>query len=156
CSVLSPQPTWELLKAAGSAATMAASSVGAKASNTVYHFHAPVSEVCIEFNPDVPVVDILPALQIELKTHRVDSRVYAAGGGATGCAHWLRYVAYADWDSPPFESSKRLYLRNAALTLQRADGRVLSHSQYDAGTGVLSGKWAPTRQKLAPVVTALI
>ena len=43
-----------------------------------------------------------------------------------------------------------------ALTLYLADGRVLSQSEYSVGDGMFSGKWAPTRKKLAPVVTALI
>lgn len=156
CAILSPAPTWELIKAGGSVASQAIASGGAKASNTVYHLHAPVSTVCIEFNPDTPVADILPALQVELKAHAVDSRIYADSSAHSGCAHWLRYTAYIDWDQRPFDSQLSAYLRFATLTLSRADGSVLSQSQYDAGDGVMSGKWATTRNKLAPVVKALI
>lgn len=156
CSLISPAPTWELVKAAGSAAHMAVSGTGAKASNTVYHLHAAPAEVCIEFNPDAQVADILPALQLELKTHGVNSRVYAPGSSSPACTHWLRYVAFVDWDSQAFDDEKRLYMRHAALTLYLADGHVLSQSEYRVGDGMFSGKWAPTRKKLAPVVTALI
>lgn len=156
CSVLSPVPSWELVKAAGSAAGVAVSSGGAKASGTVYHLHAQVSEVCIELNPDAPMADLLPALQQELRQHLVSSRVYMPGVAPGDCAHWVRYVAYVDWDLPPLDSQQRMYLRHATLTLHRSDGRLLSHSQYDAGNGYWTGKWASTREKLAPVVSAML
>lgn len=156
CSILSPVPTWELIKAVGGASGLAMASGGAKASNTVFHHHAPISAVCIEFNPNTPLADLLPALQIELKKHAVDSRIYESGTARSACPNWLRYTAYVDYDTRPFGSAPRLYLRVATLTLSRADGSVLSQSQYDADDGLVSGKWASTREKLSPVVTALI
>ena len=156
CSVITPVPTWELIKATGAAASVAAGQAGARATQTVYHLHAPPSMVCIEFNPDTPVADILPALQLELKSHAVDSRIYGDSSLRGACTHWLRYTAYIGWDTRLYDKQQRAYLRLATLTLSRADGRVLSQSQYDAGEGWMSGKWATTRDKLAPVVTALI
>ncbi len=156
CAVLSPVPTWELVKAAGTATSVAVASKGAAASNTVYHLHAKPSEVCIEFNQGVPLADMLPALQLELKRHEVDSRVFPAGTVLDECAYWLRYSASVEWEVKPFASRQSRYLAGAALALQRADGRVLSSSEYDVGDGLLTGKWASTREKLAPVVTALL
>ena len=156
CSVISPAPTWELVKAAGSAANLALVGRGARASNTVYTPHALPAQVCIEYSPQPPLADWLPALQIELKRHAIDSRVFPPATPVDGCTHWLRYAATTDWETPPMESRPVHQLTHARLSLQRADGRVLSTSEYVAGSGLLSGKWGSTRDKLAPVVTALL
>lgn len=156
CSVLSPAPTWELVKAAGAAAGLGVSARGAAARDTVYHLHARPAQVCIEFNAGVPVPDLLPALQNELRRHAVDSRVFAPGTSAAHCRHWLRYEATAAWDTPPFGSDQRRYLASTTLSLHESAGRVLSTSGYDVGDGWFTGKWASTREKLAPVVAALL
>lgn len=156
CSVLSPWPTLELVKVVGSATQVAALQVGASSSNTVYHLHAKPRQVCIEFNPGVPVEDLLPALQNELKGHAVQSRVLAAGTDSAACSHWLRYAASVAWDHKPFDDRMSRYIAHAVLSLSQSDGRVLSTSEYQVGDGWWTGKWAGTRDKLAPVVTALL
>jgi hypothetical protein len=163
CSIFSPVPLWELAKGAGQAVSLAMPYTGTQASNTVYHLHPAFDAVCIEFNPDAAVPDVLPALQMELRRHQIESRVYdygplTAGVLADQCPVWLRYDAYVEWDIPPLSSTWRAYVRTADLTLRRADGQVLSSSQYElaGGIGMGMGKWASTQSKLAPVVTALI
>lgn len=157
CSILSPVPLWEVTKVAGSAAGVAIDYGPSRASQTVYHLHPSFRQLCIEFNPDAPTEEIVPALQAELRSHQVDSRVYERGSRLTECRVWLRYAAQIEWGSPPFRDGWRPYLSSAALTLQTADGTVLSSSRYELDGGVLaSGKWTATRSKLAPVVTALL
>jgi len=151
CSMLSPMVGWELVKTGGSAAL---AYQPPKPSNTVHHGDAPVKDVCVEYNRDMPLDELVPALQAELKSQGVESRVYDVGSGQHGCAHWLRYVGSIEWGVPPLGHEHRAYLSNAALSLHRADGRLLSSSAYAGDSGL--GRWASTRKKIAPVVKALI
>ncbi len=155
CSVLSPVPAWEALKAAGQMAGLAMAQGGAQASQTVHHGEPPPRRVCIELNPYTPMAELVPTLQTELRRHAIDSRVYAAGEGAPDCAHWLRYSAQIDWGTPPWSQDSRAYLRRLQLLLVHGDGRVMSTSQYDGDRGP-TGRWAATQQKLQPVVRALV
>ena len=157
CAVLSPLPAWELVKGAGAATSTAlATTAPAKASNTVHHGDAPVRAVCIEFNRNAPLEDLVPALQVELKGQGVDSRVYEPGTGLQQCGVWLRYVATIEWGVPPMASGYRANLSAASLSLHRSDGTLLSTSSYVADENFGLARWAGTRNKLAPVVKALI
>lgn len=161
CSIVSPMPLWELAKSAGVAASNALPYAPIDASNTVYHLHPAFTNLCIEYNPETPVSDVVPALQIELRKHQVESRVYEAGPLTAStlseqCKVWLKYSAYIAWDTPPMSSAYKSYVTTAALTLRDANGAVLSSSHYELGTGFGVSKWASTQRKLAPVVTALL
>jgi len=157
CSVISPHPLWELAKASGATVSAAVSTAApGRAINTVYHLHPPVRSVCIEFNPDTQVPDILPALQIELKSQRVESRVYESRSATGLCKYWLRYSAYTALGIPPLGGDYQPYIQNATLTLWNGSEQILASSQYDPGGPFGVGKWASTRAKLAPVVQALI
>ncbi|MGH6646762.1 cell division protein FtsI [Aquabacterium sp.] len=157
CSVVSPHPLWELAKASGATVSAAVSTAApGKAINTVYHLHAPVRSVCIEFNPDTQVPDIVPALQIELKAQRVESRVYESRSATGLCKFWLRYSAYTGMDIPPLGGDYKPYIQQATLTLWNGSEQILASSHYDPGGPFGVGKWASTRAKLAPVVQALI
>lgn len=156
CAVFTPVPALELLKATATATSTAISFGPSKASNTVRHDHAPFQSVCIELNRQAPVQDVLPALQAELRTLQIDSRIYDTGITPESCAIWLRYATTMDWGIPPFQAEHRPYLTAASLTLQTAEGRILSSSQYELDTVFGVGKWASTRSKISPVVVALI
>ncbi len=156
CSIVSPLPLWELTKAAGAAATLAIPYAPTQASNTVYHLHPQVSSLCIEFNPESGVADVVPALQIELRKHAVESRVYEAGTPSSSCGTWLRYVTTTGWGMPPMADTYRAFVSSAALTLQTSGGVVLSSSQYADDSAFGAGRWASTQRKLAPVVSALL
>ncbi|HEY9029650.1 MAG TPA: hypothetical protein VIP05_35505, partial [Burkholderiaceae bacterium] len=80
CSVVSPAPVIELVKATGAVAVSAISHGPSSAKNTVYHEHKSLDAVCVEYNPTTPDPDIAPALQAELRTHEIDSRIYEEGG----------------------------------------------------------------------------
>ena len=151
CTALGPMATWEVLKWGGSAAI---AQQDAKPVNTVHHGDAPVKEVCVEYNRDLPLDELVPALQAELKTQGVESRVYDAGSGPRACLYWLRYAGSIEWGTPPLGQEQRAYLSSAALSLRRADGRLLSSSAYVSDTS--GARWASTRKKIAPVVKALI
>jgi len=156
CSIFSPVPLWELTKATGGAVSTAISVGPSKATNTVYHSHAPFKSLCIELNTSAPIADMVPALQAELSNHGIESRVYEKLVPIDACAVWLKYSAQVEWEVPPFGEHHRAYISNAALTLLAADGHVLSTSSYELDPTFGMGKWTSTRSKIAPVVSALI
>ena len=156
CSIVTPAPLWELTKSAGLLASAAIPYGSSEASNTVYHFHPAFRELCIEFNRDAPVGDIVPALQMELRKHQVESRVYDATGAIDSCKVWLRYTAYVAWEVAPLSGEYRPYMQTASLSLRSANGVVLSSSEYRLGQVFGMGKWSTTQSKLAPVVSALL
>lgn len=154
CSIFSSAPLWEVAKVAGMAAS---TSLGvSKATNTIYHPHEPVSKVCIEFNRDTQVSDFIPALQAELNSHQVQNRVYESGIVLDSCTVWLRYTAYMQWGKPPLSENYKSYMTAATLTLQTDDGRVLASSSYQTNDAFSVAKWTSTRDKISPVVKALM
>lgn len=156
CSIFTPLPLLELVKATGIAASTVITVGPSKASDTVYHLHPAFNNVCIELNPQSQAVEILPALQSELRAHQIESRIYEAGTGTQNCEIWLNYVAYIEWAIPPFTSEYKTYLTTATLTLRNANGKVLSRSSYSLDPVYGMGKWSSIRSKIAPVVTAVI
>lgn len=154
CTIFSSAPLWEVAKVAGMAAS---TSLGvSKASNTIYQPHDPVTSVCIEFNRDTQVADFVPALQAELNAHKVRSRVYEAGTVLDSCTVWLRYNAYMQWARPPLSDNYKSYMTSATLTLQSIDGRLLASSSYQTNDAFSVAKWTSTRDKISPVVKALM
>ncbi|MET0384171.1 MAG: cell division protein FtsI [Burkholderiaceae bacterium] len=156
CSIISPAPVLELVKATGAVAVSAIAHGPSKAKNTVYHEHQALDSVCVEYNPLTPDPDIAPALQAELRNHEIDSRIYEAGGTPDSCHFRLTYTADIEWGTPPLGSGYKAYIRDATLTLRDQNGAVLSSSAYSLDGAFQMGKWAPSRSKLAPVVTALV
>ena len=156
CSIISPAPVLELVKASGAVAVSAISTGPSSAKNTVYHEHKSLDTVCVEYNPLTPDPDIAPALQAELRNHDIDSRIYEQGGTPPSCRFRVTYTADIEWDTPPFGSGYKSYIRDATLTLRDENGTVLSSSAYSLDGVFQMGKWATSRSKLAPVVTALV
>ncbi|OYT87728.1 MAG: cell division protein FtsI [Burkholderiales bacterium PBB6] len=157
CSVFSPVPLWELAKAGGSLASSALSAAQpSTAVNTVRHPHALPRQVCIEFNRDSQSADLVPALQAELFSRGVPSRVYDAGSVVPDCTHWLRYQARIDWGVPPLGNSYRPFLESATLALSDPQGRLLATSSFQLEGLFSMGRWADSRAKLQPAVQALL
>jgi hypothetical protein len=156
CSVISPVPVIELVKATGAVAASVISTGPSSAKNTVYHEHKALDAVCVEYNPLTPDPDIAPALQAELRNHEIDSRIYEQGGAPSSCRFRVTYTADIEWGTPPFASGYKSYIRDATLTLRDENGTVLSSSAYALDGAFQMGKWSTSRSKLAPVVTALV
>ncbi|WP_156924527.1 hypothetical protein [Derxia gummosa] len=156
CSVFSPMPLWELTKAGGTLAGSALSQGPASASDVVYHSHAPLGSVCIEFNDQNQARDFLPALQRALADNQVRSRIYDPATRADQCEGWLRYRTQLDWDVPPLGRQYQPYLYLATLSLYARDGSLLASSTYAAEGAFGNGKWADTYAKLGPAVKVLI
>ena len=156
CSIISPVPLVELVKATGAVAVSAISTGPSHSRNTVYHEHKALDAVCVEYNPLTPDPDIAPALQAELRNHEIDSRIYEEGGAPSSCHFRVTYTADIEWGTPPFASGYKSYIRDATLTLRDENGTVLSSSAYALDGTFQMGKWSTSRSKLAPVVTALV
>jgi hypothetical protein len=156
CSIVSPVPALELVKATGAVAMSAISTGPSSAKNTVYHEHRALDAVCVEYNPLTPDPDIAPALQAELHNHEIDSRIYEEGGAPSSCKFRVTYTANIEWGTPPFATGYKSYIRDATLTLRDENGTVLSSSAYALDGAFQMGKWSSSRSKLAPVVTALV
>ncbi len=157
CSVFSPLPLWELTKGAGVVVTAAISDGQGTAVNTIYHDHVSVGQVCIEFNPDCQVPDLIPAMQAQLKSLQIESRVYEAQTPVQACGYWVRYSAFTDYGVPLLGGAYMPYVSRISLTLISAQGQVLSSSAYLAERGEFgASKWASLPSKLKPVITALI
>ncbi len=155
CSVFTPLPLLELVKATGIAASTVITVGPSKASDTVYHLPPSFNKVCIELNPQSQSAEILPALQSELRLHQIESRIYEPGG-IRNCTVRLNYEAYIEWDIPPFTNEYKTYLTSATLILRNETGKVLSRSSYTLDPVYGMGKWSPIRSKIAPVVTAVV
>ena len=156
CSVLSVNPTLELVKAGGAVALSAISTGPSSARNSVQHAHSAIESVCVEYNSVTPDPDIVPALQQELRARDIDSRVYENDALPPSCEFRLAYTAEIDWDTPPMGSGFKAYMRDATLTLRDHNGSVIASSSYQLDDAFKMGKWADDRRKLAPLVTQLI
>lgn len=149
--------TAQLLKATGTMTAVNMQAVSGVPKDTIYHARQPISEVCIQYNPLVQMVDIVPALQLALRANQIESRVYEEGAVVgSKCAYWLRYNAQVAWDKPPFADAYQTYVSAAGLTLQTDAGQILSSSNYSVESYYGLSKWASTHDKLAPVVSALV
>jgi hypothetical protein len=157
CSVLTPLPVWELTKGAAAAVNTAIGLGPGSAVNTIYHDHAPARQVCIEYNPDCQVPDMIPALLGEFRGRQISARIYESSANIQACPYWVRYSAYTAWDEKMFGKGYAAYVSSITLTMFDANGRVLSGGAYVSDRSVFgAGKWASVQTKLAPVVDALV
>ncbi|MBP7352269.1 MAG: cell division protein FtsI [Comamonas sp.] len=156
CAIITVEPLWELTKAAAVVANSAVALSPPSASNTLYNLRTPLNSVCIEYNPQTQVPDLVPALQAELQKHGIDSKVYDTAPAARLCNVWLEYTAYFDWGRPPFTGDFRPYVTSVQLALRSKEGELISSSQFQLDPYLSRGQWTSTRTKVSPVVTALV
>lgn len=156
CSIVSPVPAMEFMKAGATVASLAMSQAQPDASNTIYHLHTQFNSVCIAFNPRTQVPDIVPALQSVLRDRGINSRVYDNPLAVRECPVWLEYSAQYEWGTPPLSSEYRRFMHFAQLTLRSDRGQVLSTSEYQLDQLLGRSQWSDTRTKMTPVVAALI
>jgi len=102
--------------------------------------------VCIERNPRVLLLDLVPALQDGFRRHGIETAVYDAPV-PTDCQFVLTYTARQAWDIVS-------YLKSVQLVLL-AGGRMVGTADYRHGGGA-SSKWASTSAKISPLVDELL
>jgi len=150
---MSPSPIVEAANLLGSAISGVSSMTPATPQNPIVFAHAPIKEICIEWNGAVALSDFVPSLQSELQRHGVPSRVYDAGTQPGSCPMTLAYAAFVKWDMKTFSNAYAPYLTFASVTL-RKEGRVVGSASYKMGA-MAQDKWSSTGSKLGPVVDAL-
>lgn len=151
---MSPSPIVEAANLLGSAISGVSSMTPATPQNPIVFAHAPIKEICIEWNGAVALSDFVPSLQSELQRHGVPSRVYDAGTQPGSCPMTLAYAAFVKWDMKTFSNAYAPYLTFASVTL-RKEGRVVGSASYKMGA-MAQDKWSSTGSKLGPVVDALL
>ena len=157
CSLLSIDPTLELIKAGGFAASAALSSAPGSASQTMHAAQAPRPDtICIEHNPRVPLSELIPAIHQSLARQGVDTRVFAAHTSWLACPYWLQYEGLVAWEQRFPGQALKPYLASATLTLRNGQGEVLASSRYDVESGFPRSQWATVQDKVDPVVQALL
>lgn len=154
CVVMPPSPIIGAVNLVGSAISGISSLTPDAPQSPVVFAHAPIKEICIEWNGAVALSDFVPSLQSELQRHGVPSRVYDAGTQPGSCPMTLAYSAFVKWDTKAFSSAYSPYLTFASVTL-RKDGRVVASGTYTMGA-IAQDKWSSTGSKLGPVVDALL
>jgi hypothetical protein len=153
CMIMTPTPTAEAMQVISSAVTTMASLSPISSNSDFSRDYSVPASVCIEWNPQVPIEDLVPAVQTELKRLKVDSRVYDVGMAPSSCPAMLQYVARVAWGKPVLGDDYAPYITSLSLSLRR-NGSVLASSSYqidDLGYD----RWKATRKKVAPLVDRL-
>jgi hypothetical protein len=105
--------------------------------------------VCIQENPKVQVSDFVQVVRDGFDRHGIATEVFA-GQRSEKCEYTLTYTALRSWDFTP-------YLSHAELRIEK-NGRQVAYAEYHLiGKGGLSlTKWASTKEKIDPVIDALL
>lgn len=93
---------------------------------------ALVHTVCIEINPNVSALDLVPALQLALERRGVNSGVYDPGASPANCEAELTYSASVAYGRRPYAPRPVAYLAEIDLTLIER-GHILVTARYEAG-----------------------
>lgn len=124
------------------------------ADETPCQLRFPVQSVCIEYNRNVPMPELVVGIQKRLKQLQVESTLYDVGVMPLTCETSLRYSAARSWATHFTSSDKQSYLGDAELTLYQ-NGRVLSAVHYQTSR-LGYEKWTSTATKMTPVVDELV
>ena len=142
CSLLSIDPTLELIKAGGYAASAALNSAPGSASQTMYAAQAPRPDtICIEHNPRVALSELIPAIHQSLARQGVDTRVFAAHTSWLACPYWLQYEGLIAWEQRFPGQALKPYLASATLTLRNGQGEVLASSRRPPELALPGVQW---------------
>lgn len=108
-----------------------------------------ITDICIEENPKVIVVDFLPVIRDRFEYHGINTQVYDSPDPKK-CEYILTYTALKTWDLGT-------YMHHAELRLEK-NGRKVASAEYhlNAKGGLSLMKWQGTKTKLDPVVDELL
>jgi len=106
----------------------------------------PITELCIERNPDVVIEDFLPVVEQAVARHGIATRVLDAPLPAD-CAYTLWYTARRRWDIRP-----RLGYAEFRV---RFHGETIGTASYLSEPSLSPFKWRSTETLIAPVVDKL-
>jgi hypothetical protein len=108
-----------------------------------------LQKVCIKFNDDMNVADLVQVIQEDFAAHGIPSAVFH-GERPAGCSAIATYTADRWWDMAP-------YMVDAQVTIENDSGFLASAHYHLAGHGGLSlAKWEGTHAKLDPAMDAML
>jgi hypothetical protein len=110
---------------------------------------AKVDKICIRFNEEVNVEDLVPVVQDNLSSHGITSIVFK-DQAPSGCPFQLNYTADRWWDMAT-------YLVDANITVWKDQVLFGSAHYHLNGHGGLSlMKWEGTKAKLTPPMDEML
>ena len=110
---------------------------------------AKVDKICIKYNEEVNVEDLVSVVQENLSDHGIQSVVFKAQA-PTGCPFQLNYTADRWWDMGT-------YLVDANISVWKDDllfGSAHYHLNGHGGLSVM--KWEGTKAKLTPPLDLML
>lgn len=115
---------------------------------------ADVRAVCIEVNPNVSALDLVPAMQIALERRGVGSGVYNPGASPAGCEAQLTYSATVSYGRRSFAQVPVQYVSAIDLTLIE-HGRIAVAARYQTG-GLDADRFASASVKVRGLIDKII
>ena len=108
-----------------------------------------ISRLCIEENPKVVVGDFVDGVQVLLRKHGIESRLYVAPLPGS-CEYRLSYTATRSWDFSAYLSDANIWLYK--------DDKQIGFAQYHlTGEGGFDlSKVATVEEKMGPVINQLL
>lgn len=115
---------------------------------------ASVSEVCIEYNSDVPLSDFLPSLQLALEERGVRSEVYNPGTAPPSCESRLVYNALIDYGKSSFADEMTPYLSAVDITLMQRN-HILVTARYQVH-GIGPDRYSSASTTLRKLISQMV
>jgi hypothetical protein len=116
---------------------------------------AMVSEVCIEYNAEVPLSDFLPALQLALEERGVRSEVYNPGTAPPSCESRLVYNALIDYGKSSFADETTPYLAAVDITLMQQN-HILVTARYQVHGAGGPDKYSSATTTLKHLISQMV
>lgn len=110
---------------------------------------AKVDKICIKYNEEVNVEDLVPVVQDDLSNHGIQSVVFRAQA-PSDCSFQLSYTADRWWDLGT-------YLVDAKISVWKDDvlfGSAHYHLNGHGGLSVM--KWEGTKAKITPPLNQML
>ncbi|MEJ8797040.1 hypothetical protein WKR88_12185 [Trinickia caryophylli] len=141
--------------AAGSA-IQAGYAIAANYSSPAYVTGSPanVRMVCIELNPNVSTIDIIPAMQIALEQRGIASGIYNPGAAPAGCEAQLTYSATVSYGRRALAGQAVQYLSAIDMTLVER-GRIIVNARYETG-GLDTDRYSSTAIKVKGIIDKIV
>jgi hypothetical protein len=110
---------------------------------------AKVDKICIRFNEEVNVEDLVPVVQENLSSHGIDSIVFRSQP-PSGCPYQLSYTADRWWDLGTYMVDANISVWKDDVLFGTAHYHLNGHGGFDLM------KWQGTKAKLTPPMNKML
>lgn len=149
---------WTLFTAvdAAGSAIQAGYAIASNYSSPTYVTGSPanVRMICIELNPNVSAIDIIPAMQIALEQRGIASGVYNPGAAPAGCEAQLTYSATVSYGRRTLGGQAVQYLSAIDMTLVER-GRIVVNARYETG-GLDTDRYSSATTKVKGIIDRIV